>query len=455
MADASVKQDADEATEGASVPAEDPDATPAQAAGRRTRKPVQPPGGVVTRRTSARQVASSATRATCEAPRQTRGRQAALRRKAPSPVASPAETPQHRKGWKRKKSDPEDLSPSEPELEHDDSDSDPVWIPDAAKGAAGAGVAAPPPAPAATEPEPEAKPVRRGKGGKPAKTKPARPGARKGGAKKPNGKGGGSIDLAPDSGSPESLQLKVELPTEGDPAAVRRDYTRRPGAAPTGKAEAAPLEIKADGGGFKTGDYILAVADRSKTRPPIWRIEGRSLLQRFEAIESGDRLLYRNISSFSAWNPLEQAKYTSITVRVHSNSRSATVVEVLEIHSNALGGTGGEKNGTEARNASRTVENLLEKYEVYLQTLLSHVLDPNFLSEVHKENDEYFLSNMQTIDGENEVRCSALKDARNWSSELWKAATLFPEVAVSDMEDTSPTCEVGRAEFLNPCSHLS
>lgn len=69
--------------------------------------------------------------------------------------------------------------------------------------------------------------------------------------------------------------------------------------------------------------------------------------------------------------------------------------------------------------------------------------------------DEYFLSNMQTIDGENEVRCSALKDARNWSSELWKAATLFPEVAVSDMEDTSPTCEVGHIEFLNHCSHLS
>lgn len=40
---------------------------------------------------------------------------------------------------------------------------------DPLQGAAGAGVAAPPPAPAATEPEPEAKPVRRGKGGKPAK----------------------------------------------------------------------------------------------------------------------------------------------------------------------------------------------------------------------------------------------------------------------------------------------
>lgn len=344
---------------------------------------------------------------------------------------------------------------SEPEVEHDDSDSDPVWVPDASKGPAAPGGGLPAPAPVNVEPELEAKPVRRGKGGKPAKTKPARPGARKGAAKKPNGgkaDGGratanlsrSSIDLAPGMiDSPESLQLKVELPSEGD-LAVRRDYTRRPGGAPAKKdkveAVVAPVEVKVEGG-FKTGDYILAVADRSKTRPPIWRIEGRSLLQRFEAIESGDRLLYRNISSFSAWNPLEQAKYTSITVRVHSNSRSATVVEVLEIHSNSLSGTGGEKNGTEARNASRTVENLLEKYEVYLQTLLSHVLDPNFLSEVHKENDEYFLSNMQTIDGENEVLCSALKDARNWSSELWKAATSFPEVAVSDMEDTSTTCE--------------
>ncbi|CAN7999084.1 unnamed protein product [Ixodes hexagonus] len=463
MADASVKQDADEATEGASIPAEAPasdlDASPAQAAGRRMRKPVQPLGGVVTRRTSARQVASSATRTTSETPRQTRGRQAALRRKAPSPTpaagASPTETPQHRKGWKRKKSDAEDLSLSEPELEHDDSDTDPVWVPEAAKGVtAAAGGGAPPTAPVTTEPEPEAKPVRRGKGGKPAKTKPARPGPRKGAAKKPNGgkaeggRAGGKvartgIDLEPGSGSPESLQLKVELPSEGE-LAVRRDYTRRPGGAPAKKekvdAVVAPLEIKADGA-FKTGDYILAVADRNKTRPPIWRIEGRSLLQRFEAIESGDRLLYRNISSFSAWNPLEQAKYTSITVRVHSNSRSATVVEVLEIHSNTLGGTGGEKNGTEARNASQTVENLLEKYEVYLQTLLSHVLDPNFLSEVYKENDEYFLSNMQTIDGENEVRCTALKGARNWSSELGKAATSYPEVTVSDMEDTGTTCE--------------
>ncbi|CAN7999147.1 unnamed protein product, partial [Ixodes hexagonus] len=307
------------------------------------RKPVQPLGGVVTRRTSARQAPSP----------------------TPAAGASPTETPQHRKGWKRKKSDAEDLSLSEPELEHDDSDTDPVWVPEAAKGVA----------PAA------------GGGGR-AGSKVARTG----------------IDLEPGSGSPESLQLKVELPSEGE-LAVRRDYTRRPGGAPAKKekvdAVVAPLEIKADGA-FKTGDYILAVADRNKTRPPIWRIEGRSLLQRFEAIESGDRLLYRNISSFSAWNPLEQAKYTSITVRVHSNSRSATVVEVLEIHSNTMGGTGGEKNGSEARNASQTVENLLEKYEVYLQTLLSHVLDPNFLSEVYKENDEYFLSNMQTIDGENE-----------------------------------------------------
>lgn len=437
--------------------------SPAQAAGRRTRKPVQPLGSVVTRRTSARQVASSVTRASAESPRQTRGRQAALRRQAsptPAAEASPTEAvSQHRKGWKRKKSDAEDLSTSEPEIEHDDSDSDPVWMPDANKatqpGAAATSLGA------ATS-NTDGKPARRAKGAKPAKIKPARPGARKGSAKKPNGgkadtTSGGSrrsikvepaIDLAPDDGavSPESLQLKVVMPPEiGETVGmVKRDYTRRPSATrfkkPKPEPVAAPTEVKVEGN-FKTGDYIMAVADKNKVKPPVWRIEGRSLLQRFEAIESGDRLLYRNISSFSAWNPLEQAKYVNITVRVHSNSRSATVVEVLDVHGNTAAGGSNENNGTEARSTRRTVQDILEKYEVYLQTLLSHVLDPNFLSEVHKENDEYFLSNLQTIDSENEARCEALKDARNWGAELWKAATSFPEVAITNAEDTSSSCE--------------
>uniref|UniRef100_A0A1E1XJM1 DUF4211 domain-containing protein n=1 Tax=Amblyomma sculptum TaxID=1581419 RepID=A0A1E1XJM1_AMBSC len=491
MADAvSVKREPEE-EEAAAADAEEaaPDAlaaadlqtTPAQAAGRRTRKPVQPLGGVVTRRTSARQVASSASRgsATESTPRQaTRAtRQAGPRTRATPTAEADASTatPQRRGGWKRKKSDAEELSTSEPEMEHDDSDSDPVWVPDAAAGKSG-GANADSAAAADDSAEPVAKVTRRGKPAKAAKTKAgARKGAAAAAAKKPNGAksseaggGGGKgrrggarksdtsgIDLGGGSASPDSLQLKVELPGDGEepcrqravqsgPTAVKRDYTRRPVANANAWRTPVPVVVtKAEEGSasgpaeLQPGDYIIAVADVHRPRPPIWRIEGRSLLQRFEVIETGEEtLLYRNSSSFSAWNPLEQSKYANISVRVHSNSRSATVVEVLEIHASPNSSLA-KNGGTEARSAAGggaalQLHNLEEKFEVYLQTLLSHVLDPNFLAEVHRENDEYFLANLQTVDGENERHCAQLRHCL-WGLDLWKALTTCPTVRVTDL----------------------
>ncbi|KAH8025055.1 hypothetical protein HPB51_002951 [Rhipicephalus microplus] len=562
------------------IAAADLQTTPAQAAGRRTRKPVQPLGGVVTRRTSARQVASSASRATAatessnSTPRGRATRQAGPRTRATPAAAAEGDaaagtTPQRASGrgtWKRKKSDAEELSTSEPEMEHDDSDSDPVWVPDATAGSKGApSTDADSPTAANDGAEPVTKVARRGK---PAKATKAKAGARKGAAtagKKPNGAskseaggGGGaakggrrstarktepvpSIDLGSSVASPDSLQLKVELPNEseewqtpvrgaikrlqrsvrwrlpGEGARVRvhmstkammallwkahtgggesraaaieceggagsayavvahdgpippkppllrktgaptrprrrhcfqlrreghqpfgsvglsardcfcaelirradettarrqrcvqgglaggvkRDYTRRPVTNASTWRTPVPVVVTepsaASTGELQPGDYIIAVADVHRSRPPIWRIEGRSLLQRFEALETGeDTILYRNSSSFSAWNPLEQSKYANISVRVHSNSRSATVVEVLEIHASPNSSLA-KNGGTEARSAACGDQqpNLEEKFEVYLQTLLSHVLDPNFLAEVHRENDEYFLANL-------------------------------------------------------------
>ncbi|KAK8776567.1 hypothetical protein V5799_030088 [Amblyomma americanum] len=120
---------------------------------------------------------------------------------------------------------------------------------------------------------------------------------------------------------------------------VKRDYTRRP--VPVTDVWRTPVPVvvttteedMSDPAELRPGDYIIAVADVHRPRPPIWRIEGQTVLQRFEMIQAGkETLLYRNSSSFSTWNPLEQSKYANISVRVHSNSQSATVVQVLEIH---------------------------------------------------------------------------------------------------------------------------
>lgn len=529
MADATVKRAEIEDEEGAGDAAEaaaaDLQTSPAQAAGRRTRKPVQPLGGVVTRRTSARQVASSASRgnaptdsgssprqasrATRQAGPRTRGTPAsaaaAARAAGPEDAAAPAAavTPggsPRKGGWKRKKSlDTDELSTSEPEMEHDDSDSDPVWVPGAAAGASSAASKAVGDSSSTagddSVAEPAVKVARRGKPAKGAKGKAG--GTRKGAAaakKPPNGarseaeggggEGGGggggggrrgaarkaiqappSIDLAASSEVlPESLQLKVQVPGEGEESTVKRDYTRRPSAAANAWRMASPMMVtvtepsSATGGHsasgeLQPGDYIMAMADVHRSRPPIWRIEGRTLLQRFEVIETGeDTLLYRNSSSFSAWNPLEQSKYADITVRVHSNSRNATVVEVLEIH--APPNSSLTKNGgPEARSSAcggDSLPSLEEPFEVYLQTLLSHVLDPNFLAEVHRENDEYFLANLQTVDGENERRAARLR-CPLWGGPLCRALVTYPHVRLlpflhpggggKPKDDEGPPCE--------------
>ncbi|KAL3221511.1 hypothetical protein MRX96_050253 [Rhipicephalus microplus] len=434
MADVSVKRvegEEDAAAEDTAdaIAAADLQTTPAQAAGRRTRKPVQPLGGCgdaedlgstggvvgIPCNRSHRKQQQHATRTRNAAGRapyegHARSSRGGLRWSTTTPILIRCGCQTRRQAAK--------VPPST------DADS-----PTAANDGA----------------EPVTKVARRGK---PAKATKAKAGARKGAAtagKKPNGAskseaggGGGaakggrrstarktepvpSIDLGSSVASPDSLQLKVELPNESEEGGlaggVKRDYTRRPVTNASTWRTPVPVVVTepsaASTGELQPGDYIIAVADVHRSRPPIWRIEGRSLLQRFEALETGeDTILYRNSSSFSAWNPLEQSKYANISVRVHSNSRSATVVEVLEIHASPNSSLA-KNGGTEARSAACGDQqpNLEEKFEVYLQTLLSHVLDPNFLAEVHRENDEYFLANLQT---------------------LWDAIIMRPHVRITD-----------------------
>ncbi|XP_076367609.1 uncharacterized protein LOC143255605 isoform X2 [Tachypleus tridentatus] len=50
---------------------------------------------------------------------------------------------------------------------------------------------------------------------------------------------------------------------------------------------------------FKPGDFTLHVDDKLAKHPPIWRIEGKTLLQRFEPYNSDGKVLYKNSSSIN------------------------------------------------------------------------------------------------------------------------------------------------------------
>lgn len=48
---------------------------------------------------------------------------------------------------------------------------------------------------------------------------------------------------------------------------------------------------------FQTGDFLIAKNDVEISGAPLWQIEGKSLLQRFDTFEKDGRILYRNAST--------------------------------------------------------------------------------------------------------------------------------------------------------------
>lgn len=91
----------------------------------------------------------------------------------------------------------------------------------------------------------------------------------------------------------------------------------------------------------------------------------------------------------------------------------------------------------------RGLARLKFKFEVYLQALLSNVLDGNFLAEIHEDDDEYFLEHMEYIDNENWEHLRGLLDSHDLDAALVAACESFPtfgKVALPQ-EDEERCCD--------------
>lgn len=50
---------------------------------------------------------------------------------------------------------------------------------------------------------------------------------------------------------------------------------------------------------FKFGDFIVSRLDVFQEWPPIWRVDGKTLLQKFEPFHNNNKTIYRSISTVS------------------------------------------------------------------------------------------------------------------------------------------------------------
>ncbi|KAJ0179401.1 hypothetical protein K1T71_005113 [Dendrolimus kikuchii] len=142
---------------------------------------------------------------------------------------------------------------------------------------------------------------------------------------------------------------------------------------------------------FQSGEFVALKSDMNEMWPPIWRVDGKTLLQKYEPFDENGKVLYRNISTYSVWNPENKKLYTQVSVKVRSQTHLETIVELVRSDP-----TFEDCNFIEKRMLETQMYQ--ENFEVYIQTLISHALDPNFLTEIFQEQDEYFLSNVKTVD---------------------------------------------------------
>lgn len=79
---------------------------------------------------------------------------------------------------------------------------------------------------------------------------------------------------------------------------------------------------------FSSGAFVVLKSDFSNTDdPPIWKIDGKALLQKYIPYEQDGKTLYKNTSVYSGWNSNSKDKYYAATVVFKQQTRKEHVVE--------------------------------------------------------------------------------------------------------------------------------
>uniref|UniRef100_A0A6B2EBY5 Putative mucin-19 n=1 Tax=Phlebotomus kandelakii TaxID=1109342 RepID=A0A6B2EBY5_9DIPT len=224
--------------------------------------------------------------------------------------------------------------------------------------------------------------------------------------------------------------------------------------------------------GFKIGQFIVNIQDEiTHEWPKLWRVDGKNLLEKYEPILKAGKIVYRNESVFAALLPESYGNYKLVKVNslhtptdfrnrqsslmewVREGTQSSPVKEQSTSHQSVI-------RENPAQNVTPLVdlgpevlatpiltpfERLMqeklvyqEHFEIYIQTLISQALDPNFLTEIIQENDEYFLGSVRAIDSLVEGLRTRLLTARPISRNFHTALEMWPQYEVMQLGENYP-----------------
>ncbi|KAJ8922267.1 hypothetical protein NQ315_004205 [Exocentrus adspersus] len=83
---------------------------------------------------------------------------------------------------------------------------------------------------------------------------------------------------------------------------------------------------------YATGSFVIQkkdaqVGDPAK-HPCIWRIDGKALLQKYEAFDEDGKVRHKNTSIYTGWSPMDKDLYAPVTVDVVQHNNQNLTVEL-------------------------------------------------------------------------------------------------------------------------------
>ena len=83
---------------------------------------------------------------------------------------------------------------------------------------------------------------------------------------------------------------------------------------------------------LKTGDFVVLTTDLDRENAPIWRLDSKTLLQRYNASsEPGGGYVHKSANLFTGFTTSNREKYSSVAVRfVNVETGGTTTVRVIQ-----------------------------------------------------------------------------------------------------------------------------
>lgn len=79
---------------------------------------------------------------------------------------------------------------------------------------------------------------------------------------------------------------------------------------------------------YSTGSFVVLKTDfHASTTPPLWRIDGKALLQKYIHVDRDGQIAYKNTSTYSGWTLNNRDQYYPATVEYISQTRKDIFVK--------------------------------------------------------------------------------------------------------------------------------